>query len=205
MALITVDRSGQNQITVASGANADFTPEDLDGLAPQLHLSQVLGTALENPLPTIETALRRAKTAGLITILNPAPAQELPARLAPLIDYLIPNEVEAALLSGQTIQTPEQAGQAARQLQQSGYRNVIITLGEQGLVYLHEASPVHLSGHTVQAVDATAAGDTFVGYFACAIAEGQALADALALANAAAALSVTQFGAMPSIPVRGQI
>ncbi len=107
LAFITVDRSGQNQITVASGANADLTPTDLDGLAPQLQLSQVLVTQLENPLPTIEDALRRAKAEGLTTILNPAPAQALPAHMAPLIDYLIPNEVEAALLSGQTIQTPE--------------------------------------------------------------------------------------------------
>jgi ribokinase len=202
VALITVDRHGQNQIAVASGANADLKPEDLDGLAPQLHQSQVLVVQLENPLATIETALRQAKSAGLITILNPAPARKLPASMASLIDYLIPNEVEAALLSGQTIRTPEQAGQAARQLQRAGYRNVIITLGKQGLVYIRDDTAVHVPGLTVQAVDTTAAGDTFVGYFACAIAEGQPLTEALALANTAAALSVTQCGAMPSIPQR---
>jgi ribokinase len=125
--------------------------------------------------------------------------------MAPLIDYLIPNEVEGGLLSGQTIRTPQQAGQAARQLQGAGYRQVIITLGRQGLVYLRDDTPVHVPGLTVQAVDATAAGDTFVGYFACAIAEGQPLAEALALANTAAARSVTQVGAMPSIPLRSQI
>jgi ribokinase len=205
LALITVDRRGQNQITVASGANADLRTEDLGGLAPQLDQSQVLVAQLENPLATIEAALRQAKTAGLITILNPAPARKLPARMAPLIDYLIPNEVEGALLSGQTIRTPKQAGQAARQLQRAGYRHVIITLGRQGLVYLRDDTPVHVPGLTVQAVDATAAGDTFVGYFACAIAEGQPLAEALALANTAAARSVTQVGAMPSIPLRSQI
>jgi ribokinase len=205
LAFITVDRRGQNQITVASGANADLQPDDLNGLAVQLHQSQVLVSPLENPLATIEAALRQAKAAGLITVLNPAPAQKLPPRIAPLIDYLIPNEVEAALLSGQTIRTPKQAGQAARQLQRAGYRNVIITLGKQGLVYLRDDMPVHVPGLTVQAVDATAAGDTFVGYFACAIAEGQPLAEALALANTAAARSVTQFGAMPSIPFRDQI
>jgi ribokinase len=205
VALITVDRRGQNQIAVASGANADFQPDDLDGLASLLRQSQVLVSPLENPLATIEAALRQAKAAGLITILNPAPAQKLPARMPPLIDYLIPNEVEAALLSGQAIRTPKQAGQAARQLQRAGYRHVIITLGQQGLVYLRDDTPVHMPGLTVQAVDTTAAGDTFVGYFACAMAEGQSLAEALALANAAAACSVTQFGAMPSIPFRHQI
>lgn len=205
VALITVDRRGQNQITVATGANGALTPEDLDGLAPQLAQSQVLVVQLENPLPAIEAALKQAKAAGLITILNPAPARKLPSRMARLIDYFIPNEVEAAFLSGQTIQTPKQAGQAALQLQQSGYHNVIITLGHPGLVYIHEGDPVHLPGQKVETVDTTAAGDTFVGYFACTIAEGQALSDALSLANAAAALSVTQFGAMPSIPQRRDV
>ena len=205
LAFITIDRRGQNQITVASGANADLAPDDLDGLAAHLQTSQVFVTQLENPLATIEAALRQAQAAGLSTILNPAPARKLPARIAPLVDYLIPNEVEAALLSGQAARTPRQAGQAARRLQQAGYRNVIITLGEQGLVYLQDDAPVRLPGVAVEAVDATAAGDTFVGYFACAIAEGQPLAEALALANAAAARSVTQFGAMPSIPLRAQI
>ena len=205
LAFITIDRRGQNQITVASGANAALTPDDLDGLATHLQHSRVFVTQLENPLATIEAALRQAKAAGLTTILNPAPARKLPARMAPLIDYLIPNELEAALLSDQAVRTPRQAGQAARQLQHAGYRNVIITLGKQGLVYLDDGAPVHLPGLAVEAVDATAAGDTFVGYFASAIAEGQPLAAALALANAAAARSVTQFGAMPSIPLRGQI
>ena len=205
LALITLDQRGQNQITVASGANADLTVDDLAGLASQLHQSQVFVAQLENPLATIEAALRQAKTAGLMTILNPAPARQLPARMVPLIDYLIPNEVEASLLSGQSIRTPKQAGLAASQLQRLGYRNVIITLGKQGLIYMDNDAPVHMPGLTVQTVDTTAAGDTFVGYFACAIAEGQVLAEALSLANAAAALSVTQFGAMPSIPARSQI
>ncbi len=205
VALITVDRRGQNQITVATGANGALSPDDLDGLTPLFEQSQVLVTQLENPLPTIEVALKQAKSAGLTTILNPAPARKLPARMARLIDYFIPNEVEATFLSGQTVRTPRQAGRAALQLQQSGYRHVIITLGHQGLVYVHEGAPVHMPGQQVETVDTTAAGDTFVGYFACAIAEGQALPDALALANAAAALSVTQFGAMPSIPQRRDV
>ncbi len=205
VALITVDRQGHNQITVASGANGALTPADLDGLTSQLAQSQVLVAQLENPLPAIESALRQAKSAGLTTILNPAPARELPVSMIPLIDFLIPNEVEAAFLSGLTVRTPKQAGQAALQLQQSGYHNVIITLGEQGLVYIDEGTTVHRPGQKVETVDTTAAGDTFVGYFACAMAEGHTLPDALALANAAAALSVTQFGAMPSIPQRRDV
>jgi ribokinase len=206
MALITVDRQGQNQITVASGANATLTPEDLDALPSLLATHQVLVTQLENPLDTVEAALQHAKHAGLTTVLNPAPGRHLPSRLAPLVDVLIPNEVEATLLSGQSVQTPLQASAAARALQQAGYATVIITLGKQGLVYTtDQEEPVHVPAIEVQATDATAAGDTFVGYFASALAEGQSLPDALALANAAAALSVTRAGAMPSIPHRQEI
>jgi ribokinase len=150
--------------------------------------------------------LQHAKHAGLTTILNPAPVRHLPSRLAPLVDVLIPNEVEAALLSGQSVQTPLQARAAARSLQHAGYATVIITLGKQGLIYTaDQEEPVHMPAIEVQATDATAAGDTFVGYFASALAAGQSLPDALALANAAAALSVTRAGAMPSIPHRHEI
>ena len=206
MAFITVDRQGQNQITVASGANATLTPDDLDALPSLLATHQVFVTQLENPLDTIEAALQHAKQAGLTTVLNPAPGRHLPSRLAPLVDFLIPNEVEATLLSGQPVQTPMQAITAARALRHAGYATVIITLGQQGLVYAtNQEEPIHVPALEVDATDATAAGDTFVGYFASALAEGQPLPDALALANAAAALSVTRAGAMPSIPHREEI
>ncbi len=205
VALITVDRRGQNHIAVASGANAAFTPDDLDGLAPLLDTYQVLVAQLESPLATVEAALRQAKTAGLTTILNPAPAKRLPSRLAPFIDILIPNEVEATLLSGQSVRTPRQAHSACQTLRRAGYRTVIMTLGKQGLVYANADEAIHLPGLDVEAIDATAAGDTFVGYLACALAEGQTLPAALALANAAAALSVTRAGAMPSIPARQEV
>jgi ribokinase len=205
VALIMVDRRGQNQIAVASGANATFTADDLDGLPALLDAAQVLVVQLENPLAPIETALHQAKQAGLTTILNPAPAQRLPSRLIPLIDLLVPNEVEAAMLCGQPVRTLPQACRAAQRLRQMGYRTVIITRGKQGLVYIDGHDPVHVPGIDVEAIDATAAGDTFVGYLACALAEGQALAKALALANAAAAFSVTRPGAQPSIPWRQEV
>jgi ribokinase len=205
VALITVDRRGQNHIAVASGANATFTPDDLDGLPALLTAGSVLVVQLENPLATIEAALRQAKQAGVLTVLNPAPARRLPARLIPLIDILVPNEVEAAMLAKRTVNTPRQAITAIRTLQESGYRTVAITLGKQGVVYAADQAPVHLPGLDVHAVDTTAAGDTFVGYFACALAEGRPLADALAFANTAAALSVTRTGAMPSIPQRDEV
>jgi ribokinase len=205
VALITVDHHGQNQITVASGANAAFAPSDLDRLAELLPQARVLLAQLETPLTTVETALRRAKAAGLVTILNPAPARRLPGRLARLVDILVPNEVEAAALCGHPAGTLRQARSAARLLRQAGYRTVIITLGKQGVVYTGGRGIACLPGLVVQARDATAAGDTFVGYLACALAEGQELPTAVMLANAAAALSVTRAGAQPSIPLRQEV
>ncbi|MEE9147942.1 MAG: ribokinase [Candidatus Tectomicrobia bacterium] len=204
-ALIAVDRHGQNQIAVASGANAAFLPVDLDSLPDLLDSAQVLVVQLENPLPTVESALRQAKQAGVTTVLNPAPARRLPARLTPLIDVLVPNEVEAAMLCGQPVNTPRQAQAAARRLRRMGYHTVVITLGKHGLVYAGESDSMSIPGLEVQAVDATAAGDTFVGYLACALAEGKALLEALAFANTAAALSVTRAGAFPSIPLRQEV
>jgi ribokinase len=205
VALIMVDRQGQNQIAVASGANATFTANDLGGLSALLDAAQVLVVQLENPLATITAALRQAKKAGLTTILNPAPARRLPAHLRPLIDLLVPNAVEAALLCGQPVRTPRQACTAAQRLRRMGYANIIITLGKQGVVYTEASGPVHVPGLAVEAIDTTAAGDTFVGYLACALAEGQELSKALVLANAAAALSVTRAGAQPAIPWRHSV
>jgi ribokinase len=205
VALITVDRRGQNQITVASGANATFAPGDLDRLEELLPQGRVLLVQLEIPLETVETALRRAKAAGLMTILNPAPAQQLPGRLVRLIDILVPNEVEARTLCGHPAGTPRQARNAARLLRRAGYRTVIITLGKQGVLYLGEHSTAYLPGLAVEAKDATAAGDTFVGYLACALAEGKAFPEAIGLANAAAALAVTRAGAQPSIPSQREV
>jgi ribokinase len=205
VALITVDRHGQNLITVAPGANAALTPDALDGLTERLASARVLLTQLETPLETVETALRRARAAGVTTVLNPAPARRIPARLARLVDILVPNAGEAALLCGQPVHTLRQAHTAARQLRQQGYRTAVITLGKRGLVYTDGEDTTHLPGHEIQASDTTAAGDTFVGYLACALAQGQALQPALTFANAAAALAVTRAGAQPSIPHRRDV
>ncbi|MGQ4808979.1 Ribokinase [Candidatus Entotheonellaceae bacterium PAL068K] len=200
VALITVDRGGQNQISVAPGANAAFLPSDLHDLEARLTSARVLLTHLEIPLATVEAVLRRAKATGLITILNPAPARRLPVRLIRLIDILVPNEAEAALLCGKPVRTLPQAHTAARLLRQAGYGTVIMTLGKRGLVYTDDTRTIRLPGHAVRATDATAAGDTFVGYLASALAAGHTMAAALIQANAAAAITVTRAGAQPAIP-----
>jgi ribokinase len=205
LALITVDSAGHNHITVAPGANSALHTRTLQGIDGYFTPGQIVLTQLEIPLATVTMVLRRAKAAGLTTVLNPAPAQALPGRLSRYVDLLIPNEVEAAALCGHTVRTPQQARRAARLLQHMGYRIVVITLGKHGVVYTVGQDTVHLPGLHVSVKDTTAAGDTFVGYLACALSEGQPLPEAVRLANAAAALAVTRPGAQPAIPTRHNV
>jgi ribokinase len=205
LALITVDSAGHNQITVAPGANSALHSRDLQGIEGYFTPGQIVLTQLEIPLATVTMVLRRARAAGLMTVLNAVPAQARPGRLSRYVDLLIANEVEAAALCGQAVRTPQQARGAARLLQHMGYGIVVITLGEHGVVYTAGQDTVHLPGLQVSVKDTTAAGDTFVGYLACALAEGQALPEAVHLANAAAALAVTRPGAQPAIPTRHNV
>lgn len=205
VALIAVDRRGQNQIVVSPGANAALQPDDLSASAASLASAQALLVQLETPLATVEAALRGAKTAGVMTVLNPAPARRLPARFAPLVDLLIPNEVEAAMLCGKAVGSLRQARDAVNLLYEQGYGRVVLTLGKRGAVYRDAHGMGHIPALQVEAKDSTAAGDTFVGYLACALAEGRLLSEAVRWANAAAALSVTRIGAQASIPQRREV
>lgn len=202
VALITVDPHGQNQIAVAPGANAAFARSDLGVLSDLLGSAKVLVAQLEVPLRTVEAALRQAKAARLTTVLNPAPAQPLPRRIAAVTDILVPNEVEASALTGQAVSTVREARDAAQSLRRLGYQTVVITLGANGLVWTEKNRINHMRAFKTKAKDSTGAGDTFVGYLGCALAEGKELRDALELANAASALSVTKAGAQPAIPRR---
>ncbi|MCP5150932.1 MAG: nucleoside hydrolase [Chromatiales bacterium] len=194
-ALIVVGPDGANQIAVAPGANAALSPRDCRLLTGRLGPGRVLVTQLEVPLPTVEAALRLARAAGATTILNPAPAAPLPAAIAPLVDILVPNEVEAAALTGLGVADPREAAAAAEALVGRGFRQVAVTLGARGVVWSDGVRTRRIPGHAVAAVDTTGAGDTFVGELAAALAAGLALAQALARANAAAALAVTRPGA----------
>lgn len=212
VALILVDDSGQNLISVASGANARLTPQDIDAIPEEVFRgANVFLACLETPLATVAVGLRRAKQAGLVTILNPAPAtcEIIDAGLLGLVDVLTPNAGEAALLAGLAIDEgaivhESTALRAARALQELGCRQVIVTLGSHGCLVVDEQSQ-HVAGRAVRAIDATAAGDAFNGALAVALAEGRPLRKAAEWANSAAAISVTRRGAQPSLPSRSEI
>lgn len=208
IALILVDEQGQNQISVASGANARLLPEHVDRLPEQVFANaKVLLCSLETPLETVVRALGRARQVGLTTVLNPAPASLAAAGrdVLSLVDVLTPNESEAALLCGGEQARAGNAEHLARSLCARGCRGVIVTCGDQGCVVGDGRAVQRLDAHQVAAVDATAAGDAFNGVLAVGLAEGLSLLEAARRANAAAAISVTRRGAQPSLPDRHEI
>jgi len=209
VALIVVDDSSQNAIVIVAGSNGELTPASLQAADAVLQAADVIVCQLEVPLETVGYALKRGRELGKTVILNPAPASgPLPAQWYASIDYLIPNESEATALSGVTVDSLDSAKLAAAQLIKAGAAKVIITLGAQGALFSdgnrveHLAAPgvEHLAAPNVKAVDTTAAGDTFVGGFAAALAHGKSEAEAIRFGQVAAALSVTRAGAQPSIP-----
>lgn len=206
VALILVEREGQNQITIAAGANDRLEASDLEPSFQDFKQGVVL-LQLESPLPTVEAAARLARRQEATTILDPAPAAALPPTLLRNLDYLTPNETEALLLLGEPpgeIRLDE-APALGRRLLELGPDTVILKLGDKGAWVVNRRLSRHFPTYPVKPVDATAAGDTFNGALAAGLAEGGSLPQAIDFANAAAALSVTQPGAQSSIPTRTQV
>ncbi|KQV13034.1 ribokinase [Pseudomonas sp. Root329] len=201
VALIVVDDNSQNAIVIVAGANGALTPAVIDRFDAVLQAADVIICQLEVPDATVGHALKRGRELGKTVILNPAPASRpLPADWYASIDYLIPNESEASALSGLPVDSLASAETAATRLIAMGAGKVIITLGAQGSLFANGKGFEHFPATKVKAVDTTAAGDTFVGGFAAALAAGKSEADAIRFGQIAAALSVTRAGAQPSIP-----
>jgi ribokinase len=198
-AFIVVDRSAENTIIVASGANATVTELTGEDRA-QLERSAAVLMQLELPLSVVEEAARVAHHAGATVVLNAAPAQRLSPGLLAELDLLIVNEHEALIVSGLNTLDTASADLAKR------VPRLVVTLGANGSVlYENGVAAARVPARAVTAVDTTGAGDTFCGALAAALAEGRDFTDAAAFATAAAALAVQKAGAVPSIPTRSEI
>jgi ribokinase len=205
VAAILVDDAAQNCIAVVPGANALVTQADAEALRPVLEDAALLLLQLEVPMDAVLRAAAVAREAGCTVLLNPAPAQALPDALWPLIDVLVLNETEARMLSGLASVDAGNAAEAAARLARRGPREVIVTLGADGVVWHSPAGVQRLPARKVKAVDTTAAGDTFIGALAAVRVEGKPMEQALAHAIRAAAICVTRPGAQASMPTRAEV
>ena len=205
VALITVDAAGENCIVVASGANKNLLPEDIDKAREMILTANILMMQLEIPLETVEYAARIAADNRIKVILNPAPACYLSPSLLQHLYMIIPNATEAEILSGVKVKDWESARKAAEIIGHKGVDIVVITLGSLGALLKEGDRYVQIPGEKVEVVDTTAAGDTFCGALAVALSEGKDLVESIVFANTCASVTVTRMGAQNSIPYRENI
>lgn len=205
-ALIMVDeQTGQNKIIVTLGACDNILHDEIERATNIIKQADVFLTQLETNLDAVETAVSLAAENGIPIILNPAPAEVLPYSLLSKIDYLTPNETEAALLCGFPVETSEDMIKAGQFFLEKGVKHIIFTLGEKGAFLVDREKQLHFPQFDVSVVDTTGAGDAFNGGLATALAEGQSLDDAIVFANAVGALKVTKMGTAPAMPTREEI
>lgn len=207
VALITIDKDAENCIVVAGGANMYLSPADIDTAAEEILKADVVLMQLESPIETVAFAARMAAKAGIPVILNPAPApaEALSEALLKDLFLITPNRSEASRISGIEVTDMESAHRAAKAIHEMGPKNVIITLGSDGSLVYDGSMFMRVEALKVEAVDTTAAGDTYNGVLASVIAEGKSLIEAVREANIAGAISVTRMGAQPAAPTREEI
>jgi ribokinase len=205
-AIIVLDASGQNQIVVANGANDTLSARDIEIHADVIRASRALVVPLETPLPSVAAAIRIAASAGVPVLLNPAPFAPVPDELLQLCAFIIPNEGEAAKLTGAEVRDTASAARAAQQLRERARQStVLVTLGANGVWIEAKDFSGHRPGFSVSAVDTVGAGDTFIGAFTVRMVEGADVREAARFGCAAAAIAVTRRGAQTSIPLRAEV
>ena len=205
-ALIMVDSTtGQNMITVVPGACAHFTAEDMEICKPYIKAAEFLLLQFEINMDANEKAIRTAADNNTRIILNPAPAASISDQLLSLIDTVTPNETEAWALTGVQIRKQEDMIRAAEQLHRRGVKNVVITLGDNGVFVSDGSRNEYYCQIPVRAVDTTGAGDSFNGCFVKALADGMDIFEAAKYGNCGGALSVTKPGTAPAMPYKEEI
>lgn len=204
-ALIMIGGEGMNYLSVAPGANYKLTPKKIDEALPVIEEAAMIVMQYEIPEETIKYVIDLANKKNIPVLWNVAPARAFDFLYIPKVNILVLNEVEAGFLAEMPVENEADAERAADVLIQKGVEKVIITLGSQGAFVVTNKEKVSVPAYKVEAVDTTAAGDTFCGSFAVAMVEEKSLKESLQFASAAAAISVTRMGAQPSAPTRKEI
>ena len=200
VALITVDKNAQNSIVVSPGANFEVKEDDIDNNIEAIKNSDIVVLQLETPLNTIKYALNKAKELNKYTILNPAPAVKLDDEIIKNVDLLTPNETELEIISGVSIETEEDIQKAAQIMIEKGVKELIVTLGSKGSLYINKEKSMFKKAYKVEAVDTTAVGDSYTGALAVALSQDKNIEDAMDFASKVGALSVLKEGAQSSLP-----
>ena len=200
VALITVDKNAQNSIVVSPGANFEVKEDDIDNNIEAIKNSDIVVLQLETPLNTIKYALNKAKELNKYTILNPAPAVKLDDEIIKNVDLLTPNETELEIISGVSIETEEDIQKAAQIMIEKGVKELIVTLGSKGSLYINKEKSMFKKAYKVEAVDTTEAGDSYTGALAVALSQDKNIEDAMDFASKVGALSVLKEGAQSSLP-----
>ena len=201
IASITIDtKTAENRIVIVPGANLDINKEDIDKI--DFSGFDFLLIQLENPIDTVAYAMKKAKEGGLTVLLNPAPYHEIPKSAYQYVDFFIPNEHE---LEGFTNDIKGDFEERSKHLIKQGIKRVIVTLGEKGSLYVDEKQSFIVAPHKVNAIDTTAAGDSYCGAFVTALSEGKEIKEAMEFASKASSITVTRKGAIVSLPYRNDV
>jgi len=200
ISVIFIDKDGRNMIEIVLGANGRLSNDDIDKSEKVIKESAVVGFQLEGSINLVDYGIRKVHSMGVKTLLDPAPAAKLDDSLYPFIDYIKPNETEAAILTGIEVVDAPTAEKAGKWLLDRGVGTAIITMGEKGALMITNSDKKFFPALDVDAADTTGAGDIFSGALMTALADGKKIVDAIEFANHAAALSVTRLGVVESIP-----
>lgn len=198
--IVVEAESGQNSIVLDPGANDHLAAIDVSQAASALKSASVLLTQLEIPVDAAQSGLKHARSAGVVTILNPAPVRSLSPAVLALVDVLTPNESEAKVLTGRPADSPADPTAIARDLLRSGVKQVVMTLGEKGALLVDGLSEKYFPAIEVRSADTTGAGDAFNAGLAVALAHGESIEDAVSFATITGAMAVTKEGVIPSLP-----
>ncbi|MEI6856863.1 ribokinase [Psychrilyobacter sp.] len=205
IATIVVDENADNTIIVVPGANSEITIGDIDKNIELIKDADIVLLQLEIPMDVVEYILKKSKEYNKITILNPAPAEKLSIDIIKNVDYLVPNETELELLSGMSTDSEGEVIAASKKLMDMGVKNLIVTRGKNGSIFVGEDKVVKVGIHKVKAVDPTAAGDSFIGGVIRMLAEGKKIEEAMEFGARVGAITVTKEGAQSSLPTWDEV